>query len=309
MKPVFAMSQNAFQVFVAQSVERVGNGMQASPRDAFVADLSSSTERTKAFGFNKCLKTIGALFGVPIAVSILCMTDNNYRAVFAAATVAVVLAVISLLKVDKNAKIKQTNEQTNEQRNIFRMDLLRSFDGNFWKIIILAMACEAGHFSEHLLPLYANKFLSNTFAGTAGMFVSIGQVLFSIPMGMGADKFGKGRFIILCVFMIISANILFLMADSHYYVYLGCILWGGQITSVQSLFLSVISERVKYESRATAIGIYYCGIGISYLLASVTAGNLWTQHGCEYAFFYSISTSVISLLLFPILYRRKQSKI
>jgi MFS family permease len=82
------------------------------------------------------------------------------------------------------------------------------------------MAYEAGHFSEHLLPLYANKFLSNTFAGTAGMFVSIGQVLFSVPIGIWADKFGKGRFIILCILMIVLANVLFLTADSHYCVYL-----------------------------------------------------------------------------------------
>jgi hypothetical protein len=77
-----------------------------------VADLSSTAERTETFGFNKCLKTIGALLGVPIAVGILYMTNNNYRIVFAAATVAVALAIVSLLRVDKNVSPGQINKHS-----------------------------------------------------------------------------------------------------------------------------------------------------------------------------------------------------
>ncbi|MDR2780850.1 MAG: MFS transporter [Holosporaceae bacterium] len=303
MKPVFASSQTALHIFIAQSIERVGNGLQASPRDALVADLSGSSEMTKSFCFNKCLKTVGALLGIPVAVSILYATGNNYRVVFCSASVAVIFAIILLLKTNKNTK----TEHVNRQKNVFRKDFLKLFDATFWKIIALAVLYEAGHFSEHLLPLYANNFLSNTFAGTTGMFISIGQILFSIPIGIGADKLGKRPFIVMCILMIISANILFITASSHYHVYLGCILWGGQLTSVQSLFLSSISELVRHELRATAIGIYYCGIGASYLLASTIAGNLWTRYGSKYAFIYSICISTVTFILLPCLYSKKQS--
>ncbi len=305
MKPVFALAQNAVHIFIAQSVERIGNGLQASPRDALVAELSDPTERATVFGFNKCLKTIGALVGVPVAVSILYITHNNYRVLFAFATIAVALGIFCLVKTrEKIEEQRNVNKNVLSTWNIFNKDYLRQLDVGFWKLMLLAVLCEAGHFSEHLLPLYANNFLSETFAGTVAMFISIGQVLFAIPVGIAADRFGKGRFIVVCIFMMIAANISFLMADSIYYVYCGCVLWGAQITSIQGLFLSIISEKVPAKLRATAIGIYYCGIGVSYLLASTVAGGLWNSYGSRYAFIYSIGMLAISSLMFPVLYSK-----
>lgn len=308
MKPVFALAQNAIHIFIAQSIERIGNGLQASPRDALVAELSEPSERATVFGFNKCLKTIGALIGVPVAVSILYITHNNYRILFALATVAVAIGIFCLVKTqEKRVVMQKVNHKSIPSiDNIFKKDYLKLLDTNFWKLIVLATLCEAGHFSEHLLPLYANNFLSETFAGTTGMFISVGQVLFAIPMGIAADRLGKGRFIIVCIFMMIAANTLFFTANSIYYVYCGCVLWGAQITSIQGLFLSIISEKVPTELRATAIGIYYCSIGASYLLASTIAGNLWNSYGCKYVFIYSICMLISSFLLFPILYSKSK---
>ena len=73
------------------------------------------------------------------------------------------------------------------------------------------------------------------------------------------------------------------------------------MSSVQGLFLSLVSEKVDSHLRGTAIGIYYLFIGGGFLIASAIGGNIWTNLGPQYAFFYSIAISTFSLIIFNLL--------
>jgi MFS family permease len=75
-------------------------------------------------------------------------------------------------------------------------------------------------------------------------------------------------------------------------------LWGGQMTAIQGLFLSIISEKVDMHLRGTAIGIYYTAIGLSFMVASKIAGHIWHGSGCVWSFMYSIFFCVLAMLLF-----------
>ena len=312
IKPVLAFAKTSAMVVLVQSIERIGNGLQATPRDALIADLSNRNTRGQSYGFTKSMKTLGALLGTPIAVWLMFKTCNDYRTVFLCATIPVAIAIICLFKVKTPQELK--NEEQPEKKvvheNPFKRKYLKSLDISFWKLLCLAFIFEMGHFSEHMFPLYAKNFLEVTFAGSTGMFVSIGQVLLSFPIGLFADKFGKGRFIKVCICVMIVSNLLFLAAQySNFspimYVYAGAMLWGGQMTAVQGLFMALISEQVSFHLRATAIGLYYCTIGIAYFIASNIAGNIWDNFGSNYAFMYSICFCVISLAISKILLPKK----
>lgn len=310
IKPMLAFAKTSTMVVIVQSIERIGNGLQATPRDALIADLSNRNTRGQSYGFTKSLKTVGALVGTPIAVWLMLKTNNDYRMVFLCATIPVAIAILCLFKVKtpQELKIREHNEKKDKPENPFKRKYLKSLDRSFWKILLLAFIFELGHFSEHMFPLYAKNFLNVTFAGFTGMFVSVGQVLLSFPIGLMADKFGKGRFIKICVILMIIANLLFLAAKYSgvspiTYVYAGSLLWGGQMTAVQGLFLALISEQVSFHLRATAIGLYYCAIGVAYFIASNVAGNIWDKFGSNYSFLYSIffccTTLVLTRLLLP----------
>ena len=174
-------------------------------------------------------------------------------------------------------------------------------------MIAFAVIFELGHFTEALFPIYANNFVSTSVASSVSMFISIGQILCSFPIGLYADKFGKERFLKVCIIMMILANISFMSASSIYQVYIGAFLWGGQMTANQGLFLSVLTERVDSHLRGTAIGIYYCAVGASYLTASVISGKIWTSYGSMYSFLYSIIFCAISLALFKTLMPPKKA--
>ncbi|MDR2158105.1 MAG: MFS transporter [Holosporaceae bacterium] len=297
-------------VMFVQSAERVGNGVQATPRDALIADLSPKKYRGRSFGFSRSMKTIGSLSGTLIAVHIMYTSGNDYRFVFWCAIIPVIIAIICLNGVKTPRELAQIPEKKVAPENPFKKKYLKSLDSQFWKIILLALIFEMGHFTEHMFPIYANNFLSTTLSGTASSFISVGQVLLSFPIGVLADKYGKGRLIVVCMILMIVANISFIMAPfmKNYpiiNVYLGAFLWGGQMTAIQGLFLSLISERVDFHLRATAIGIYSLMLGVAYLTASSIAGRIWDNFGSMYSFIYSMFFSFLALCLVRVLIPRE----
>jgi MFS family permease len=332
MKPFFAFANSSIDILFAQSVERIGNGLQASPRDALITDLSDKQTRGRSFGFSKSFKTTGSLLGTVIAIVIMYFSNNNFRLVFMCSTIMVAIAMLCLFKIktpkdveaeSKSGKVNLTYvDATKKIENPFKMKYLKSLDLFFWKMIVFACIFELGHFSESLFPIYANQFLSTTTSGSISMFVSLGQVMCSLPIGLYADKLGKRRFIKLCIFMMMAANILFIsgnylinhinMSDGWNVFLVSIIsgsaafLWGGQMTAIQGLFLAIISEKVDMHLRGTAIGIYYTAIGLSFAAASYIAGGIWHEKGCSWSFAYSMVFCVLAITLFKLLLPKKE---
>ncbi|MDR2724213.1 MAG: MFS transporter [Holosporaceae bacterium] len=291
-----------WSVLIVQSAERLGNGVQATPRDALIADITPSNFHGRSYGFSRSLKTIGSFFGTLVAVQIMLFTSNNYRIVFGCAVIPVIISIFCLSKVKSPAELNLVTVKTAKSENPFKRKYLKSLDVHFWKLMLLALVFELGHFSEHTFPIYANNFLSTSWAGSVSSLVSAGQVLMSFPIGFLADKYGRGKLLGVCMVIMMMANISFMAAMyvnfcPVLFVYLGAFLWGGQMTAIQGLFLSLISERVNEHLRATAIGIYFFILGAAYFIASAIAGKIWTTVGSNFAFLYSLMFSFLALSL------------
>ncbi|MDR1475175.1 MAG: MFS transporter [Holosporales bacterium] len=302
-RSVLAAAVSSFMITIIQSIERLGNGFQATTRDALIADVSGTDNRGKSYGFSRSLKTVGSLSGIPIAVLIMYLSHNNYRLVFCCAAVPVIVSIICLLKI----KTPKAVSKDRKIQNPFQRKYLKSLDSSFWKVILLAFIFEIGHFSETLLPIYASQYLSRTATGFESMCVSLGQVLLSFPIGMYADKFGRAALIKICMTLMILANMAFIFIESIFGVCIGAFLWGGQMTAIQGLFLSLISEKADKHVTATAIGVYYFMAGISYFVASIVAGHIWSNFGGKYAFIYSLIVSCFALSIARFLLPLKSS--
>lgn len=302
VRPLLAIATSAGMVMGALSIERIGNGLQASPRDALIADLSSKSTHAQSFGFCRSLKTCGALLGTSLAIGVMYFSSDNYRLVFFCATIPVALAIVCLTRLITE---KKRVSVVKKMRNPFSRKHLKSFDAIFWKVILLAFLFELGHFSESLLPLRGHDFVSKTYSGSTGIFTTIGQIVFAYPIGFFADRIGKKYFIRVCMLVMFLANLCLLSATSISFVYLGALLWGCQLSATQGLFLSVISEHVDKELRGTAIGIFYCALGVAYLAASWIAGSVWTSYGSSYAFIYSMVISLFCFFIAPVLFSNK----
>lgn len=308
-------------VFGIQFSERVGNGLQATPRDALIADITPRSIRGRVYGLTRSIKTTGGFLGGIIAVILMGYYSNNFREVFKFAIIPVVLAAVCLMFVKDTRR--GNNEKIERRENPFKRKYLRSLDRSFWKLIILAFVFQLGHFTEHLFPIYMQNFVNTRVACTVGTVINTGQILLAFTIGFFADKFGKGRFIRFCMFLMFVSNLLFLFAGANFSIfsfswdlsrffgadfiinsqacciYLGAFFWGGQLSAIEGLFLAIICEQVVFRLRATAIGIYSLILGGGYWIASTIGSRIWEAEGlgCRYAFVYSLTFCVLGFIL------------
>ena len=96
-KPLFAIASGVGLVVAARLIDRVGKGMRGAPRDALIADLAPREVRGAAFGLRQSLDTVGAFLGPLLAVGLMLVWANDYRAVFWVAVVPGFLAVALLI--------------------------------------------------------------------------------------------------------------------------------------------------------------------------------------------------------------------
>lgn len=96
-KPLFAMAPALGFVLTARLLDRVGKGVRGAPRDALVADIAPPDLRGAAFGLRQALDTVGAFLGPLLAVSLMLLWANDFRAVFWVAVIPGMLAVTLLL--------------------------------------------------------------------------------------------------------------------------------------------------------------------------------------------------------------------
>src|SRR3546814_351821 len=79
-KPLFAIAPGAGLVLTARLLDRVGKGIRGAPRDALVADLTPPEIRGAAFGLRQSLDTVGAFLGPLLAVGLMLLWANDFRA-------------------------------------------------------------------------------------------------------------------------------------------------------------------------------------------------------------------------------------
>ena len=95
-KPLFALASGLGLVLVARLVDRVGKGIRGAPRDALIADITPPEMRGAAFGLRQSLDTVGAFLGPLLAVALMLLWADDFRAVFWVAVVPGLMAVALL---------------------------------------------------------------------------------------------------------------------------------------------------------------------------------------------------------------------
>ncbi len=294
VKPIFASAHSVLEVVCSEIVERLGSGLQASPRDAFIADLSPKFKLGASFGFCKSLKTIGGVLGSLLALGIIWFSSNNYRLLFVLSSIPALFALFCVLKIKNSAKLRYKIKKFD---NPFQRKYLKSMNADFWKLMLMAFVCESGHIGDSLLTLQSTQFFSQTLAGMTSVFAAIGQILFSYFMGIASDRINKMHLLKINLFLILISYLMVCFGASGI-AFLICVsILSGQYAAMQLLFLSMISTRVSINLRGTAIGVFYCVIGFAYMLATNICGFLCQNFGYGSVFFYVSFISFIAIVM------------
>ncbi len=180
-KPLFAMAPTMGIVLTARLLDRVGKGIRGAPRDALVADISPAEIRGAAFGLRQSLDTVGAFLGPLLAVGLMLLWANDFRAVFWVAVIPGLLAVAVLL-----FGVREPERHQGEKKiNPIRRENIKRLNASYWWVVSVGAVFTLARFSEAFLVLRAQQ------GGIPLALVPLVMVAMNLVYAGSAYPFGK----------------------------------------------------------------------------------------------------------------------
>jgi MFS family permease len=292
-KPLFAVATGAGVVLGARVVDRIGKGIRGAPRDALVADITPPEIRGAAFGLRQSLDTVGAFVGPLLAVGLMLLWSNDFRAVFWVAVIPAMLAVLVLL-----LGVREPSRPTGAPRtNPIRRESLRRLSQGYWWVVGIGAVFTLARFSEAFLVLRAQQ------AGVALALVPLVMVAMNLvyaatayPFGRLSDRMDHRALLAMGLAVLIAADLVLAIDDHWLTVLAGVALWGVHMGMTQGLLAAMVADQAPADLRGTAFGLFNLVSGLAMLAASVIAGLLWDQLGAAFTFYAGAALSALAML-------------
>lgn len=295
-KPLFAIATTTGLVLTARLVDRVGKGIRGAPRDAMVADLAPPGMRGAAFGLRQSLDTVGAFIGPLLAMGLMLLWANDFRAVFWVAVIPGVLAVALLLVGVREPEREQAPDAP--RLNPITRANLKRLGAPYWRVAVLGAVFMLARFSEAFLLLRAMQ------GGLPVAYTPLVLVAMNLVYSLGAYPFGKladrisHSALLAWGLAVLAAADLLLAAGSHWgMAAAGIALWGLHMAMTQGLLATMVAETAPADLRGTAFGFFNLVSGLALLVASTLAGVLWDQLGAPATFAAGLVFSLAALAL------------
>lgn len=292
-KPLFALASGSGLVIAARLIDRVGKGIRGAPRDALVADIAPPAMRGAAFGIRQSLDTVGAFLGPLLAVSLMLLWANDFRAVFWVAVIPGMLAVALLFfgisEPDRPCAERKTNP-------IKRENLMR-LESPYWWVVGVGAVFTLARFSEAFLVLRAQQ------TGVAMALVPLVMVAMNLvyaasayPFGWISDRMSHTKLLALGLVVLVLADCVLASGRDWMTMLAGVTLWGVHMGMTQGLLATMVADTAPADLRGTAYGVFSLICGVAMLLASGFAGWLWDSHGAEATFYSGAVFCILALL-------------
>jgi MFS family permease len=309
-RPLLAVSDSFILVFAARLMERLGNGTQATPRDAMVADVTPPKRIGASYGLKRSLATAGSFLGAVCGILAMIATNNNYRQVFWLASIPALLAFAILIFVVKEPKRFDHPAVSSEvplpapkRRQRIKLSQFPLLGQAFWLLMLVNAIFMLSRMGETFLILHANSNfgLSITYAPAIMMLFNAGWCAASYPVGVIADRMNRYWFLAIGIIFIVLSDLVLATATSLNVVFIGVMLWGVQYGITQNIFVSLIAEIVPEDLRGTGFGCYYIISAISAFICDYAAGGIASRYGEAKIFIASGIVALISLLVLMVI--------
>lgn len=291
-KPLFAVSASAGMVLTARSLDRIGKGIRGAPRDALVADLAPPSMRGAAFGLRQSLDTVGAFTGPLLAIGLMLLWSNDFRAVFWVAVIPGFLAVALLLFGVQEPERASPGKHVNpiQWREIKRLS------NAYWWVVGVGAVFTLARFSEAFLVLRALQGgLPIAWVPLVLVAMNVVYALSAYPFGKLSDSMSHTKLLALGLAVLIGADLALAYSDSLSAIFLGILLWGLHMGMTQGLLATMVADTAPADLRGTAFGFFNLLAGLTMLVASVMAGLLWDRLGASFTFWAGVIFCVLAM--------------
>jgi MFS family permease len=298
-KPLFALATTTGLLLSARLIDRVGKGIRGAPRDALIVDITPSEQRGAAFGLRQSLDTVGAVLGPLLAIGLMLLWANDFRAVFWVAVIPGALSALVLLLGVREPNTPQSGTRVNP---ISRANLKR-LSSAYWWVVVIGAVFTLARFSEAFLVLRAQQG-GLALAWTPLVLIGMNLIYAALayPFGKLADRMNHTMLLAWGLVALVAADALLAWRNQGGVLWAGIALWGLHMAMTQGLLATMVADTAPDDLRGTAYGFFNLMSGLALLLASGLAGLLWDQLGASATFMAGMVFSGATLAL--LWYRR-----
>jgi MFS family permease len=253
----------------------------------------------------QALDTVGAFLGPLLAIGLMLLWANDFRAVFWVAIIpgalAVALLVFGVREPDKPAAARSINP--------IQRAHLRRLSAAYWWVVAIGAVFTLARFSEAFLILRAQqRGLPIALAPLVLIAMNAVYALSAFPFGKLSDRMrdrmrdrtSHATLLMGGLAVLIGAD-LALAQDGHpVWVWSGIALWGLHMGMTQGLLATMVADTAPADLRGTAYGFFNLLSGIAMLVASALAGLLWDQFGATQTFLAGAAFSALALTLLAV---------
>lgn len=280
-KPLFALAGGAGLVVAARLIDRVGKGIRGAPRDALIADIAAPEQRGAAFGLRQSLDTVGAFLGPLLALGLMLLWANDFRAVFWVAVLPAGLAVGLLIFGVQEPQ----RQQVGQRLNPISKENLRRLPGGYWSVVGIGALFTLARFSEAFLILRAQQGgLPIAFTPLVLVGMNLVYSLSAYPFGKLSDSRSHFKLLAWGLVVLLLADVALAYSNHWSWVWAGISLWGLHMGMTQGLLARMVADAAPADLRGTAYGFFNLLSGVALLIASALAGLLWDQLGASATF-------------------------
>jgi MFS family permease len=297
-------------VLLGRTIDRVGKGIRSSPRDALIADTTPAADRGRAFGLHRAMDSAGAVVGVLLSAVLLwwlsgspvknpSVTQTAHTAA-AFRTIFAVAAGLSLAAVGFTFALREPPHEAATPVAASAPATVTRFGGlsrGYWKVMVLLIVFSLANSSDTFLLLRAGQIgLAPWEVVLLYAMFSLVYTLVSYPAGVISDRFGRWR--VIAVGWVLYAFVYLALARAGTVsIWPLLAVYGAYIALTDGVGKALLADHVPRERRGFAIGLFYMATGVTTLVSSVLAGELWDHVGPAAPFWFGGVTAAAAVVL------------
>lgn len=300
-KPLLFISSGYGAIFLSRIIERVGNGVQGTPRDALVGDVAPAEHRGACYGLQRSLGLLGSICGAFFAIIAMYYTTDNFNTVFLIATIPATIALTILYVAVKEPKHSHyaTDIKVNKvERHPIHLKDMRRLGKEFWYLMIVVAIFMFARVTETFIVIDAHKNfgLPKSYASSIMLVYNITYCLCSFPIGLLADRFGRYRLLVFGIAAFMLADIFIGAARNLTTLMIGVLFWGCQMGISQNIFASLVADLAPEDIRGTGFGFLYLISGLAVFIGGMIWGGVAVIYGVDVVFIMSFVMAALSLI-------------
>jgi MFS family permease len=294
-KPVFPLASTAWEILAARFVDRIGKGIRDAPRDALIADVTPPTIRGASYGIRQALDTVGGFAGPLLAVALMALYADDFRAVFWWALVPAALAVLLIVV---GVREPDDTRATARRGWPIRKAELKRMSPAFWMVIAIGVVFTLARFSQAFLVLKAQaEGLALALIPLVFVWMNLVYALAATPAGILSDRLGRANVLLCGLGALVLADLALAFVPGLGGVIIGVGLWGLYLGFSQGLLSALVADTAPEDLRGTAFGLFNLVTGAALLIASIVAGWLWYDFGPTATFSAGAVLSGLAMLI------------